>query len=107
MAGNFGLELRPRDVYAKPSSNSPEEEVMVHPIHGENPDKEAHRTYKTLKPKGEIAVVQRPDGVLKIVVYSGSGEKQVEHIEILLDHHNAFDLAMEILQQAYRLGQAD
>ncbi len=80
---------------------------MVHPVHGKDPDKKAHRTYKTLKPKGEIAVVQRPDGVLKIVVYTGSGEKQMEHTEILLDHHNAFELAMEILQQAYRLGQAD
>ncbi len=80
---------------------------MVHPVHGKNPDKEAHRTYKTLQPKGEIAVVQRPDGVLKIVVYTGSGEKQMEHTEILLDHHNAFELAMEILQQAYRLGQAE
>jgi hypothetical protein len=41
------------------------------------------------------------------VVYTGSGEKQVEHSEILLDQHNAFELAMEILQQAYRLGHAE
>ncbi|MGD0970416.1 MAG: hypothetical protein ABSA04_03295 [Desulfobaccales bacterium] len=80
---------------------------MVHPVHGKDPDKEEHRTYKTLKPKGEIAVVQRPEGVLKIVVYTGSGQKKMEHTEILLDHHNAFELAMEILQQAYRLGQAE
>ena len=80
---------------------------MTHPVHGKDPDNEEHRTYVTLKPKGEIAVVQRPDGVLKIVVYTGSGEKQVEHSEILLDQHNAFELAMEILQQAYRLGQAE
>lgn len=79
---------------------------MVHPVHGKDPDKQEHRTYKTLKPKGEIAVVQRPEGALKIVVYTSSGEKKrEEHTEILLDHHNAFELAMEILQQAYRLGQ--
>jgi len=81
---------------------------MVHPVHGKDPDKKEHRTYKTLKPKGEIAVVQRPEGVLKIVVYTSSGEKRMEeHTEILLDHHNAFELAMEILQQAYRLGKAE
>ena len=80
---------------------------MVHPVHGKDPDKEEHRTYETLKPKGEIAVVQRPEGVIKIVVYTGSGEKQIEHMEIILDHHNAFNLAMEILQQSYRLGMAE
>jgi hypothetical protein len=64
-----------------------------------------HRTYKTLSPEGEIAVAQRPEGVLKIVVYTGTGEAKQEHSEILLDRHNAFDLAMEILQHAYRLGQ--
>ncbi len=47
---------------------------MTHPVHGKDPDNEEHRTYVTLKPKGEIAVVQRPDGVLKRVVYTGSGE---------------------------------
>ncbi|MFI5331082.1 MAG: hypothetical protein ACHQ2F_08620 [Desulfobaccales bacterium] len=78
---------------------------MVHPVHGTDPDKEEHRTYKTLTPEGEIAVVQRPEGVLKIVVYTGTGVKQKEHTEILLDHRNAFALAMEILQHAYRLGQ--
>ncbi|MGB8873260.1 MAG: hypothetical protein WCC75_07675, partial [Desulfobaccales bacterium] len=66
---------------------------MVHPVHGKDPDKEEHRTYATLKPKGEIAVVQRPEGVLKIVVYTGTGETQIEHTEILLDQHNAFNLA--------------
>jgi hypothetical protein len=64
-----------------------------------------HRTFKTLTPDGEIAVVQRPEGVLKIVVYTGSGETKKEHSEVLLDRHNAFELAMEILQHAYRLGQ--
>ncbi len=78
---------------------------MVHPVHGKDPDKLEHRTYKTLTPAGEIAVVQRPEGVLKLVVYTGSGAKQKEHSEIVIDHHNAFQLAMEILQHAYRLGQ--
>ena len=64
---------------------------MVHPVHGTDPDKEAHRTYKTLEPEGEIAVVQRPEGVLKIVVYTGTGVKQKEHTEIILDHRNAFE----------------
>ncbi len=78
---------------------------MVHPVHGKDPDKLEHRTYKTLAPAGEIAVVQRPEGVLKLVVYTGSGAKQKEHSEIVIDHRNAFQLAMEILQHAYRLGQ--
>lgn len=78
---------------------------MVHPVHGTDPDKQEHRTYKTLTPDGEIAVVQRPEGVLKIVVYTGSGVTQKEHTEILIDRHNAFELAMEILQHAYRLGK--
>ena len=39
---------------------------MVHPVHGTDPDKEEHRTYKTLEPEGEMAVVQRPEGVIKI-----------------------------------------
>ena len=78
---------------------------MVHPVHGTDPNRQEHRTYKTLTPAGEIAVVQRPEGVLKLVVYTGTGEKQKEHSEILIDHRNAFELAMEILQHAYRLGQ--
>ena len=77
---------------------------MVHPVHGQDPDKMAHRTYKTLEPAGEIAVVQRPEGVLKVVVYTGSGEKKKSHFELTLDRQAAFDLAMEMLQQAYRLG---
>jgi len=62
-------------------------------------------TYKTLSPEGEIAVAQRPEGILKIMVYTGTGEAKEEHTEILLDRHNAFNLAMEILQHVYRLGQ--
>ncbi len=77
---------------------------MVHPVHGD-PEKMVHRTYKTLEPAGEIAVVQRPEGVLKVVVYTGSGEKQKEHFSITLDRQAAFDFAMEMLQHAYRLGE--
>ncbi|MBM4275546.1 MAG: hypothetical protein FJ134_13955 [Deltaproteobacteria bacterium] len=81
---------------------------MVHPVQSADPDKMAHRTYKTLKPEtGEIAVVQRPEGVLKIVIYTGSGVKQKEHAEVLLDRKTAFDFAMELLQHAYRLGEAE
>ena len=79
---------------------------MVLPVHGKAPDKMAHRTYKTLDPAGEIAVVQRPEGVLKVVVYTGTGEKKKSHFELTLDRQAAFDLAMEILQQAYRVGEA-
>jgi hypothetical protein len=80
---------------------------MVHPVHGADPEKMAHRTYKTLKPEGEIAVVERPEGVLKIVVYTGPGVKKEEHFELLMDRQNAFNLAMELLQHAYRLGEAE
>jgi hypothetical protein len=78
---------------------------MVHPVHGQDPDKIVHRTYKTLEPAGEIAVVQRPEGVVKVVVYTGSGEKQKEHFSISLERQAAFDFAMEMLQHAYRLGE--
>ena len=84
---------------------SAEEEIMVHPVHGTDPDKEEHRTYKTLEPGGEVAVVQRPEGKIKLLFYTCSGEKKDCHSEIVLDHRNAFDLAMEILQHAYRLGR--
>ena len=62
-----------------------------------------HRTYKTLTPEGEMAVAQRPEGTLKLVFYPKKGE----HVEFLLDRKNAFDLAMEILMHAYRLGAAE
>ena len=42
-----------------------EEEIMVHPVHGADPDKARHRTYKTIEPEGELAVVQRPEGTVK------------------------------------------
>lgn len=78
---------------------------MVHPVHGQDPEKQAHRTYKTLDPAGEIAVVQRPEGVLKVVVYTGTGEKKKQHFEFTLERQAAFDFAMEMLQHAYRLGE--
>jgi hypothetical protein len=80
---------------------------MVHPVHGADPEKMAHRTYPTLDPKGEIAVVQRPENVVKLVVYTGSGEKKKQHSELLLERQAAFNLAMEILQHVYRLGEAE
>ena len=61
-----------------------------------------HRTFKTLEPAGEIAVAQRPEGVLKVMVYTG----KVTRFEFTIDRQNAFDFAMEILQHAYRLGEA-
>jgi len=79
---------------------------MVHPVHGKDPEKSAHRTYKTLDPAGEIAVVQRPEGELKVVVYTGTGAKQKEHVAITLERQAAFDFAMELLQHAYRVGEA-
>jgi hypothetical protein len=99
----FRLELRPRDGYGKTSSNMRiEEEVMVHPVHGADPDKARHRTYKSIEPEGEVAVVQRPEGTVKILFYTCSGADKTCHTEVLLDHQEAFNLAMEILQQAYR-----
>jgi hypothetical protein len=61
-----------------------------------------HRTFKTLEPAGEIAVAQRPEGVLKVMLYTG----EVTHFEFTIDRKSAFDFAMEILQHAYRLGEA-
>ncbi len=60
-----------------------------------------HRTFKTLEPKGEIAVAQKPEGVLKMMIYTGS----VTHFEFTMESKAAFDFAMEILQHAYRLGE--
>jgi hypothetical protein len=69
-----------------------------------DPDTMKHRTYKTLEPDGEIAVVQRPEGTLKIVFYTCSGEDKSCHSEVTLDRDQAFNFAMEILQQTYRVG---
>jgi len=60
-----------------------------------------HRTFYTLEPKGEIAVAQKPAGVLKIMLYTGS----VTHFACTLTRENAFNLARKILQPAYRLGE--
>jgi hypothetical protein len=64
-----------------------------------------HRTYKTLEPDGEIAVVQRPEGTVKILFYTCSGEDKTCHSEVTLDRDQAFSFAMEILQQIYRVGE--
>jgi hypothetical protein len=106
MEGNFGLELLPLDVYAKNQSNfRTQEEFMVHPVHGADPDKIAHRTYKTLEPAGEVAVVQRPEGNVKLLFYTCSGADRNCHSEITLDRDAAFNFALEILQHAYREGE--
>jgi hypothetical protein len=59
-----------------------------------------HRTFKVHAPEGEIAVVQRPGNLTKVVFYPKGGD----HVELLLEKQAAFDLAMEMLQQIYRLG---
>jgi hypothetical protein len=46
-------------------------------------------------------VAQKPEGVLKIMLYTGS----TTHSEFTITRENAFNLAMEILQHAYRLGE--
>lgn len=51
---------------------------------GADPDKLAHRTYKTLEPDGEIAVVQRPEGKVKLLFYTCSGAEKTCHSEITL-----------------------
>jgi hypothetical protein len=62
----------------------------------------SHRTFKVHSPEGEIAVVQRPDKLLKVVFYPKGGK----HLEFLFEKQDAFDLAMEMLQHLYRLGEA-
>jgi hypothetical protein len=69
---------------------------------GENPMSGQHRTFETFEPKGEIAVAQRPDKLVKIVFYPTAGDK----MELVMEKDNAFNLAMEILQNIYRLGEA-
>lgn len=60
-----------------------------------------NRTFETLEPKGEIAVAQKPEGVLKIMLFKGD----ITHFEFTVTRENAFNLAMEILKHAYRLGE--
>jgi hypothetical protein len=62
------------------------------------------RTFPTLEPKGEVAAVQRPEG-LKLVLYTGSGATKKEHVGITMERQAAFQFAMEILQHVYRLGE--
>jgi hypothetical protein len=78
---------------------------MVIPVQGADPDKAQHRTYKTLDPEGEIAVVQRPEGTVKILFYTCSGADKACHSAVTLDRDEAFNFAQEILQQAYRVGE--
>jgi hypothetical protein len=103
----FRVELRPIYDYAKKSALPMRRKIMVHPVHGADPDKLAHRTYKTLKPEGEVAVVQRPEGTVKVLFYTCSGEERSCHTEITLDRHEAFNFAMELLQHAYRVGEEE
>ncbi len=62
-----------------------------------------HRTYKVHSPEGEIAIVQRPDKMVKVVFYPKKGE----HLELIFEKQDAFDLAMEMLQHLYRLGEPE
>ncbi len=63
---------------------------------------QSSRTYQVQEPKCEIAVAQRPEG-LKVMLFT---EKETK-FEFTLNRQNAFNLAMEILQHAYRLGEAE
>jgi hypothetical protein len=60
----------------------------------------SHRTFKVHSPEGEIAVVQRPGNIIKMVFYPKGGD----HLELLLEKEDAFNLATELLQHIYRLG---
>jgi hypothetical protein len=60
-----------------------------------------HRTFDTFEPKGELAVAQRPDKLVKIVFYPKTGDS----MDIVLEKDKAFNFAMEILQHVYRLGE--
>lgn len=62
---------------------------------------QTHRTFQVFEPKGEIAVVERPDRLLKVVFYPQKGDK----MELILEKDHAFNLAMELLQHLYRLGE--
>ncbi|AEB08316.1 hypothetical protein [Desulfobacca acetoxidans] len=61
-----------------------------------------HRTFETFEPKGEIAVVERPDRLIKLVFYPQGGQS----MELVMEKQKAFDLAMDMLQHLYRLGEA-
>ena len=59
-----------------------------------------HRTFKVLKPEGEIAVAQRPEAVVEFLIYPKTGEK----IQFETSRQDAFDFAMEMHQHLHRLG---
>jgi hypothetical protein len=67
----------------------------------------SHHTFNTLEPEGEVGVVERPEGKVKLVFFTGAGADQKEIFGALMDRINAFNLAMEMLQHLYRLGAAD
>ncbi len=67
----------------------------------------SHRTFNTLEPAGEVAAVERPEGTIKLVFFTGSGATQKEIFGAVMDRKDAFNLAMEMLQHLYRLGAAD
>jgi hypothetical protein len=71
-------------------------------VQGIDPDKVKHRTDKALEPDGETAVVQRPEGTVKILFYTCSGADRTCHTEVLPDREAACNFAREILPQAYR-----
>ena len=75
---------------------------MVIPVQGTDPNKCKASHLKTLEPAGEIAVVQRPEGTVKILFYTCSGAEKSTCHTVLLEREAAFNFAMEILQQAYR-----
>ena len=50
-------------------------------------------------------MAQRPEG-LKLVLYTGSGARSKSTSRVTMDRQAAFQFAMEILQHAYRLGEA-
>jgi hypothetical protein len=66
-----------------------------------------HHTFKTLEPAGEVGIVERPEGKIKVVFFTGSGATQKEIFGADIDRKEAFNLAMEMLQHLYRLGPAD
>jgi len=63
-----------------------------------------HRTFKMLEPGGEVEVVERPEGKVKLVFFTGAGADQKEIFGAVIDRQDAFHLAMEILQHLHRLG---
>lgn len=65
-----------------------------------------HNTFNTLDPAGEVGVVERPEGKIKLVFFTGEGATQKEIFGAEMDRKEAFNLAMDMLQHLYRLGPA-